>query len=128
MRVLRISGFAVVVVVLLALGTASGAARHVDSGIRGRVLYGPTCPVQRPGRSCERPYQASIAIRREHTGTLVMHVRSGTDGRFTAYLAAGSYLLVPRNGRPYPRARSQTVSVRRDALTAVTVRYDSGIR
>jgi hypothetical protein len=121
-------GSAVAAVLLLALGTASAAARHVDSGIRGLVLYGPTCPVQRPGSSCVRPYQASIAIRREQTGTLVMRVRSGAGGRFTAYLAAGSYVLVPSNGRPYPRARSQTVSVRRDAFTAVTVRYESGIR
>ena len=113
---------------LLALGTASGATRHLDSGIRGRVVYGPTCPVQRPGRSCERPYQASIAIRREHTGALVMRVRSGADGRFTVSLAPGAYLLVPRNGRPYPRAHSQTVSVRRNAFTAVTIRYDSGVR
>ncbi|MFZ0091306.1 MAG: hypothetical protein WAL63_17485 [Solirubrobacteraceae bacterium] len=105
-----------------------GAAAHLDSGIRGRVLYGPTCPVQRPGFSCERPYQGSIAIRREPTGTLVMHVRSGAGGRFTAYLAPGAYLLVPRDGRPYPRARGQAVSVRRDAFTAVTIRYDSGVR
>jgi hypothetical protein len=128
MRVLWLSGSAVAAAVLLALGTASGAARHLDSGIHGRVLYGPTCPVQRPGRSCERPYQASIAIRREHSETLVMHVRSGAGGRFTVHLAPGSYLLVPRNGRPYPRAHSQTVSVHRDAFTAVTIRYDSGIR
>ena len=128
MRVLRIIASAVAAAVLLALGTASGAAGHVDSGIRGRVLYGPTCPVQRPGRSCERPYRASIAVRNEHTGTLVMRVRSGADGRFTVYLAPGSYLLVPRNGRPYPRAHSQTVSVRRNAFTAVTISYDSGIR
>jgi hypothetical protein len=113
---------------LLASGTVSGASRHLDSGIRGRVLYGPTCPVQRPGRSCERPYHASIAIRREHTGTLVMHVRSGAGGRFTAFLRPGAYLLVPRNGSPYPRARSRTVSVRRNAFTVVTIRYDSGIR
>jgi hypothetical protein len=128
MRVLRISGSVAAAVVLLAVGTASGSARRVDSGIRGLVLYGPTCPVQRPGRSCERPYQASIAIRHEHTGTLVMHVRSGARGRFTVFLAPGSYLLVPRNGRPYPRAHSQTVSVRRNAFAAVTIRFDSGIR
>jgi len=128
MRVLRISGSAVTLAVLLVLGTASGATGHRDSGIRGRVLYGPTCPVQRPGRICERPYQASIAIRREHTGKLVMRVRSGDGGRFTVYLAPGAYLLVPRNGHPYPRAHSQTISVRRNAFTAVTIRYDSGIR
>jgi hypothetical protein len=57
-----------------------------------------------------------------------MQVRSGAGGRFTVYLTPGSYLLVPRNGRPYPRAHSQTVSVGRNAFAAVTIRYDSGIR
>ena len=128
MRMVRVSGAAVAATVLVALGTASGAARHLDSGIRGYVLYGPTCPVQRPGQTCERPYQASIAIRREPAGTLVTRVRSGAGGRFTAHLAPGTYLLVPRNGRPYPHAASQTVSVRRHAFTAVTIHYDSGIR
>lgn len=125
---LGISGSAAAAAAVLAIGSASAAAPQLDSGIHGRILYGPTCPVQRPGHSCERPYQASIAIRREHTRTLVMRVRSGPDGRFTAHLAAGAYLLVPRNGRPYPRAQSQAVSVRRNMFTAVTVRYDSGIR
>lgn len=128
MRVLWISGSAVAVAFLLALGTASGAGRRLDSGSHGRVLYGPTCPVQRPGRSCERPFRASIAIRREHTRALVMNVSSGAGGSFTIYLAPGAYLLVPRNGRLFPRAHSLAVSVRRNAFTAVTIRYDSGIR
>ena len=36
---------------------AAGAARASppNSGIRGIVLYGPTCPVERPGHTCERP-------------------------------------------------------------------------
>lgn len=57
-----------------------------------------------------------------------MHVRSGAGGRFTVYVAPGAYLLVPRDGRPYPRAHSQAVSVPRNSFTAVTIRYDSGIR
>ena len=83
-----------------------------------------------PGpRRAERPYEASITVvRRAHTRALVMRVHSAADGRFTAFLAPGTYLLVPRNGRPFPRARSQTVSVHRASFTLVTIRYDSGIR
>ena len=113
---------------LLSIGTATGASRTRDSGIRGNVVYGPTCPVVRPGRSCERPYAASITVRRAHTRALVMRVRSGADGRFTAFLAPGRYLLVPRNGHPFPRAASQTVSVHRASFTLATIHYDSGIR
>jgi hypothetical protein len=76
---------------------------HPDSGIRGRVLLGPTCPVQRIGQPCVRPYQATITIRNQATGKLVARVRSSTNGRFRLPLAPGDYLLVPQTGRPYPR-------------------------
>ena len=112
----------------LALGTASGAQRGRDSGIRGLVLYGPTCPVQRPGHTCVRTFQATITIKREPAGTVVVRVRSAADGRFTTRLEPGRYLLQPSNGRPFPRAKAQTVSVHGHAFTAVTIRYDSGIR
>ena len=46
-------------------GAAAAAPGRPDSGVRGIVLYGPTCPVQRAGQSCERPYQATIVVRRE---------------------------------------------------------------
>jgi hypothetical protein len=128
MRAIVSAGCGLGAAAVLMIGTASGAQSRPDSGIRGQVLYGPTCPVQRPKQTCERPYQASITIRRQPGGTLVARVRSGTDGRFTARLTAGSYLLTPRNGKPYPRAQSQTVAVHRHRFTAVTIRFDSGIR
>jgi hypothetical protein len=121
-------GTAALGAITLALGTASGAQRGPDSGIQGLVLYGPTCPVQRPGHTCVRTFQATITIKREPAGTVVVRLRSAADGRFTIRLEPGGYLLQPRNGRPFPRAKAQTVSVHSHAFTAVTIRYDSGIR
>jgi hypothetical protein len=92
------------------------------------VLYGPTCPVVRPGGTCVRPYSAWITIRREPTGTVAARVHSGTDGRFTVRLRAGHYLLAPRNGKPFPRSLTQKVVVRRHRFTAVTIHFESGIR
>lgn len=112
---------------VLALASASGAQR-VDSGVRGLVLYGPTCPVQRPGQSCVRPYESSITIKRVPVGAVVAHVRSGANGRFNVRLRAGRYLLTPGNGNPFPRARSRTVSVYPHRFTAVTILFNSGIR
>jgi hypothetical protein len=111
----------------LGVGAAAGAQRP-DSGIRGLVLYGPTCPVQRPGQTCVRAFSASITIRREPAGTVVARPRSAADGRFTARLSAGRYLLQPHNGKPYPRAQPQMILVRRHHFAAVTIRFDSGIR
>jgi hypothetical protein len=121
-------GGMVAVLAALALGTAGAAPAPPDSGVRGLVLYGPTCPVQRPGQTCTRPYRAWITIRSEPSGTVAVRVRSGTDGRFSARLVPGRYRLEPRNGQPFPRARAQAVSVRPHRFSTVTIRFDSGIR
>jgi hypothetical protein len=114
--------------VLTAGAEAGGAPRAPGSGIHGHVILGPTCPVQRPGRTCTRPYAAAITIRREPAGTLAARVRSAADGDFTARLRPGRYLLKPAGGRPYPRAPRQTVTVTAGRFTDVTIRFDSGIR
>lgn len=112
----------------LAAPAAEASPARLDSGIRGLVLYGPTCPVQRPGQTCVRPLRAWIAIKREPVGTVAARVRSGPTGRFMALLRAGHYLLVPQNGRPYPRAASRAITVNRHRFSTVTIRFDSGIR
>ncbi|MEA2141542.1 MAG: hypothetical protein QOC91_1641 [Solirubrobacteraceae bacterium] len=123
-------------VVLVLLGGCGGSSRassagrgsSLDSGLHARVLYGPTCPVQRVGQSCIRPYQASITILREPTDKVVATVRSGLDGRVSLRLAPGRYLLVPHSGRPFPRSRRQIVTVYAHRFTTATINYDSGIR
>jgi hypothetical protein len=106
-----------------------GSAASPSSGISGVVLYGPTCPVQRVGETCTRPYQATITVRREPEGRFIARVRSSpSSGRFTLHLPPGRYLLVPRSGVPYPRGSSVIAVVHRLRYTNVTIRYDSGIR
>lgn len=105
----------------------SDSSRSRDSGIRGRVLLGPTCPVQRAGQTCVRPYQATIFIRTAAAHRLVARIRSSATG-FRVALAPGTYLLVPQNGRPYPRSSPQTATVRRHRYTNVLISYDTGIR
>lgn len=106
----------------------SAGAGKPRSGIRGRVLLHPACPVQRAGQSCVRPYETTIAVSSETSARPVAMVRARADGRFAVQLAAGRYLLVPQAGRPFPRASPQTVTVRPGRYTSVVVRYDSGIR
>ena len=110
------------------VASVSLAAGGAGSGIRGRVLYGPTCPVERIGQSCTRPYQAWISVRLKRTGLLVARVRSSLEGYFSVRLRAGEYVLVPGTGRPFPRSERQAVTVRPGRYTSVTVQFDSGIR
>jgi hypothetical protein len=114
--------------VALGVGATTAAAGPPDAGIRGLVLYGPTCPVQRVGQSCERPYQATISIRRQPSHKLVVRAHSGADGRFTVRLRPGRYELEPTNGIPFPRASAQTVTVQAHHFTSVSINFDSGIR
>jgi hypothetical protein len=119
---------ALVFVALPTIVIAPASAGQPDSGVRGNVLYGPTCPVQRVGQACTRPYQATIVIRDAHGRRVLARTRSSADGYFSVGLRPGRYLLVPSSGRPYPRSQPRTVVVRPHRFTYVKITYDSGIR
>jgi hypothetical protein len=109
----------------LPASTTSTAA--LDSGITGLVTIGPISPVEQPGVPNEKPYEATILVKRSD-GTVVAQVRSGADGRFAVKLPPGAYVLEPQIGAPLPRAETQQVTVSPHTFTAVIVAYDSGIR
>ena len=119
---------ALAVVSIAVSDAASAGTRQLDSGIVGEVKIAPTCPVERPGRVCERAYQATITIRREPTHALVARVQSSATGHFKIALAPGRYLLIPQNSRPYPRSSPLRTTVHSHRYTAVRITYDSGIR
>jgi hypothetical protein len=120
--------------VVVALGLAAcgaGGAAPSDSGVKGRVLIGPMCPVVQEGVPCpDAPFEATIKVRKVSSGKVVAKVRSGRDGRFRVNLGAGRYLLEPvsPNGGAPPYAGPIEVRVRAHQFTRVTITYDSGIR
>jgi hypothetical protein len=102
------------------------------SGITGRVVASPTCPVEsvppRPGCS-PRPLVARVRITRKGWHAII--VRSGRDGRFQVNLAPGTYVVqglpVSSSGLPRPPG-PVTVRVARQRRTRVVLSYDTGIR
>lgn len=110
------------------LGSAPAVATTPDSGLRGQVLYGPTCPVERPGAICERPYQATLVVSRTASRGTVARVSTSADGHFTVPLRAGRYLVTVTSHTAYPQSWSQKVSVTGHQFTSLTIRIDSGIR
>jgi hypothetical protein len=100
---------------------------HPDSGLSGRVLIGPLCPVAGAEQQCFRPYRATIAIRTAGSGSLVAKVRSSANGRFRVTLVPGKYRLIPQTGRPYPRASAQTATVHTSRYTSVVIYYNGGL-
>jgi len=110
---------------VLVAATATEAAKHkVDSGIRGEATAGPTCPVERypPDPQCrDRPYQATVRVRRKRTGAVVKTFTAHKDGTFKVRLRPGTYRLEPAN-------KGQDVTVRSHKFKHVHLEYDTGIR
>jgi hypothetical protein len=118
------------VLILLLSGCASRAASSADSGVRGVVLLGPMCPVQSSQSPCpDRPLGGAL-IRVLRDGDVVTEVHAGDDGRFTAALDPGSYVLqaVTKTGGPGMFAKPLDVTVPSRGFVEVTVTVDTGIR
>jgi hypothetical protein len=109
-------------------GGDPGAAQ--DSGIRGRAVLGPTCPVVTEDMPCPpEPYEGEIWVLAAQTDDLVATVRSGQDGRFEVRLAPGDYVLEgDATAESFPYAKPVTVTVRPGAFTRATLAFDTGIR
>jgi hypothetical protein len=110
-------------------GTASPSPTSLNSGVRGTVLLGPTCPVEQPDASpCLAPYAAKLVIT-DSQGAVVAEVTSGSDGRFQIALAPGDYVIQPTPGNGgLPSALPQGVTVAPDQFIDVEIDYDTGIR
>ena len=112
-----------------ATGTPATTATPVagETGISGIVTVGPTCPVERADSPCpDRPYEARITI---WSGTtMVADTQSGADGRFSVNVPPGQYRVVGESGNTFPHGTEVAVTVVEGQLTAVTLRFDSGIR
>lgn len=100
----------------------------LDSGVRGFVQLGPTCPVQTRDVPCTTPYVAVLVILDTNDGE-VARVSSAEDGRFEVLLPPGEYTIAPApGGDPLPSAPPQAVTVVAGTFTEVEINYDTGIR
>jgi hypothetical protein len=113
---------------------AAASAGVGRSGIDGRIVVGPTCPVEHvpPEPQCApRPLAATLRINPAGRRSPSWTVRSGADGRFSVRLPAGRYIVtaLPRSGSPFPRPPgSFETGVHPGRFTYITITYDSGIR
>lgn len=101
------------------------------SGVEGRVLAGPTCPVEIEASPCPaRPVQTKVRVLAASPGnTPVTTFRTEEDGTFRVPLDPGDYLLVPEiedTGALF--AKPTTVTVPADGFVQVDVFLDTGIR
>jgi hypothetical protein len=106
----------------------TGDSNEGVSGIRGRVLLGPTCPVEVVGSPCpDRPIQATVRVLQGDV--LVKSVRSGEDGRFRIELDPGAYTLLAEVAPDGVQSAAPVdVRVPQAGYADVSVHVDSGIR
>jgi hypothetical protein len=101
-----------------------------DSGVRGTVLLGPTCPVETMESPCPDRPVPDVQVQVLQGGDVVTTVRSDGDGQFTVALEPGDYVLqaVVQEGGPAMSAKPVDATVTSGAFVEVTVPVDSGIR
>lgn len=121
---------------ILALALALGACAPSEgpvgdlpgSGIRGRVVVAPTCPVETEGSPCApRAVATSVAI--ESVEGDLRRVETEADGGFSVVLPPGRYRVSaePPTGTTFV-PRTITVLVEAGRFRRVTVVLDSRLR
>ena len=121
--------FAAVLVPLAFALAACGASGSGDgtSGIRGRALSGPQCPVEIEGSPCpDRPFQGTVVATDADDERFT--AETDAQGRFELPLAPGTYEVSIVSDSQPPFAKPQTVEVAPGTFTRITVAVDTGIR
>lgn len=101
------------------------------SGIMGKVVLGPTCPVVGSGMESEcqdKPYQGTVAVKTSDGIKEITKFTSDTEGNFKVSLAPGNYLLESVSNNRFPFSKPQNVTVEKNQFTNVNISFDTGIR
>jgi hypothetical protein len=109
-------------------------SRPPATGVGGRIIAGPTCPVVTPDCPPARPVRAAVHIetapssRGQGRVRLVKSVASDSSGVFAADLAPGYYVLTAQPAASGSVGGAVTVYVAADVVSEVTLAVDTGIR
>ena len=111
-----------------------GLQRPANTGVAGRILIGPTCPIVTNSCPPAKPGHGTVRVEtaprsRGGGGRLVKTVGSDLHGNFTTTLPAGRYaLVVEKSGSGYPLPKPSVVDVKTGVMSQVTLVLDTGIR
>jgi hypothetical protein len=109
------------------------AAAAGNVTVSGKVVLGPTCPVERipPDPACApKPYQTTISVIKvgSPSGAPFKTVQTDASGDFSVSLPTGLFALQPSGGSPYPRCGTSEITVPSTGLAGITLNCDTGIR
>ncbi len=102
-----------------------------NSGVRGIVSLGPTCPVMRdpPDPECaDRPYATNVSVYRRGSTQVFATTKSDAKGAFQFSLPPGNYTLTARGGQVMPTCSPVDVTVAPSGYKTADISCDTGIR
>jgi hypothetical protein len=108
----------------------AGSSGRLTTGVIGRVLAGPTCPVERAGQSaCIRPVEGATIVALDSARHETGRVTSDSTGAYFLPLPPGTYEIVPQAvAGLLGVAPASTVTVTTGPPVQLDLRYDTGIR
>jgi len=111
------------------LGSAKQSQNeNSESGITGKILAGPQCPVEKVGEDCEdKPYQATVVVK-TIDGREVTKFSSDASSNFKISLSPGRYWLEGVGGQKFPGLSQMPIEVLPNQFKEMTLRFDTGIR
>ena len=113
------------------IGEGGGSILPYNSGVRGTVSLGPTCPVMRdpPDPQCaDRGYATTVVVHRTGSSSVFATGKSDENGAFEFSLPPGSYTLTATGGTMLPRCASIDVDVPVSGYITQNISCDTGIR
>jgi hypothetical protein len=102
----------------------------LTTGVRGVVLVGPTCPVERPGQSpCVRSVSGATILALDSARHELGRAISDAKGAYFLRLPPGTYEIAPQVVEGLMRVPAEsTVTVPDGTPIQVDLQYDTGIR
>ena len=110
-------------------GQSGGSATSATGTLSGRVVAGPTCPVERIGSPCPpRAVAGAEVVAKRADGGGLRRTRSAADGSFVLALAPGRYVVTATSPGAYVSTDSAVAVVTAGSTARLTLTLDTGIR
>lgn len=115
---------------LLIMACGSDNRSNSSKGrVNGRVLAGPTCPVERPGDIHCQPKPVQGKVEFAQSEQVVGSIPINADGNFTLEIPEGTYTVTVDIGDSiFPICSPVVVEVRTSFDAVVEIICDTGIR
>lgn len=111
-------------------GGSTGGILPGGTGIQGRVLAGPTCPVVTLNDpSCnDRPVAGATILVLNANGTEVARVLTDAGGNYAVALPPGPYTIEPQPVEGFMHLAEPVAVTVGDGIASVDIAFDTGIR